>query len=398
MPLKIEKENKIRLLLDEGDLTVSEIARKLRIKVKTVEAFTTSGEASTATRITRLMDERNALKKQNKELLRENGLFVALADEIRETVKPISPFKQVVIKDEKDKIQETVVLHLSDEHADSIVKSHQVDGLEEFNMSIALRRAETLVDRLLKFTQKTLSNYNFGTLVILANGDHVSGEIHDATKHSEYGNAIRNALAVGQMHSCMFRDLAPYFYDVKVVYTAGNHGRRSIKKDHESPWNNWDYLVAETARAYCRDIKNVEFLIPESFSHCMDIEGHGFCIRHGDDIRSWNGISWYGIERQTRRLQALSAIHDRTVKYFVYGHFHTMGMQANLKGEVLLNGSWVGTSPYVYNALAAYNEPSQLLHGVHKDMGVSWRLPIKLRTEKEHLGPTRYHISLAKEM
>ena len=94
MPLKPEKENRIRLLLDEGDLTVSEIARKLKVKIKTIEAFTTSGQTSTATRITRLTDERNALKKQNKELLRENGLFVALAEEIREKVKPIAPFNQ----------------------------------------------------------------------------------------------------------------------------------------------------------------------------------------------------------------------------------------------------------------------------------------------------------------
>lgn len=395
--LKPSKEARLKQLIDEGELTVPEIAKKLRLKVGTVEAYTVQGETKLATRLTKITDERNLLKKQNKALLRENGLFEALSIEIKDRVKPIFPFKQIKLTGDKDKIQETVVLHLSDEHADSIVKPHQVDGLENFNLQIALRRAETLVDTLLKFTQKTLINYNFDTLVIMANGDHVNGEIHDATRNSAYGNAIRNSIAVGQMHACMYRDLAPYFKDVKIIYTAGNHGRRSLKKDHESPWDNWDYLVGETARAYCRDIKNTQFIIPESFSHCMEIEGHGFCIRHGDDIRGWNGIPWYGIERQTRRLQALSAAHGRTVNYFCYGHFHTMSTQANLKGEMLINGSWVGTSPYVYNALAAYNEPSQLLHGVHKDVGVSWRLPIRLRSEKEHLGPTRYHIDLAKE-
>jgi len=397
MAIKPEKEIRIKKLLDEGELSVAEIAKKLRLKIKTVEAYTEAGETKLATRLIKITDERNSLRRQNKELLRGNALFEYLALEIKDKVKPIKPFKQVPIIDDAAKISETVVLHLSDEHADSIVKPHQVGGLERYNMPIALRRAEVLVDTLLKFTQKTLSTYQFKTLVILANGDHVNGEIHDATRHSAYGNAIRNALAVGQMHACIYRDLAPYFRDVKIIYTAGNHGRRSIKKDHESPWNNWDYLVGETARAYCRDIKNVQFVIPESFCHCMEIEGHGFCIRHGDDIRGWNGIPFYGIERQTRRLQALNASHGRTVKYFCFGHFHTMASQANLKGEMLLNGAWVGTSPYVYNALAAYNEPMQLLHGVHKDIGVSWRLPIRLRSPKEHLGPTRYHIDLAKE-
>lgn len=397
MAIKPEKEARIKLLLDQGKLSVTEIARKLRIKVSTVEAYTDLGKTTLATRLTKITDERNKLRQQNKTLLRENGLFEAMVLEIKDRATPISPFKQVKVSGDNSKIQETAVLHLSDEHADSVVKPHQVDGLEHFNMPIALRRAEVLVDTVLKFTQKTLSNYSFDTLVIMANGDHVNGEIHDATRHSAYGNAIRNAIAVGQMHACMYRDLAPYFKDVKVIYTAGNHGRRSIKKDHESPWNNWDYLVGETARAYSQSLKNVQFMIPESFSHCMDIEGHGFCIRHGDDIRGWNGIPWYGIERQTRRLQALSAAHGKSVNYFCFGHFHTMSTQANLKGEMLINGSWIGTSPYVYNALAAYNEPMQLLHGVHKAVGVSWRLPIRLKSNKEHLGPTRYHIDLAKE-
>lgn len=397
MPLGKEKQKRIKLLLDEGELSIAEIARKLKIKQSTVESFTLKGEVALASRLTKVIDERNALKKQNKILLRENSLFQALRTVIHDKITPIQPFKQVKIASDSDKIQETVVLHLSDEHADSVVKPHQVGFLENFNINVALRRAEILVDTLLKFTQKTLYNYNFNNLVILCNGDHVSGEIHDATKHSAYKNAIRNALAVGQLHACIFRDLSPYFRNVKIVCTSGNHGRRTLKKDYEEPWNNWDYLVHETARAYCKDIKNIEFLIPESFSVCINVEEHNFCIRHGDDIRSWNGIPWYGIERQTRRLKALNSIHNRNVDYFCFGHFHTLSTQANLTGEILLNGAWVGTSPFVFNSLAAYNTPMQLLHGVHEKNGVTWRLPIKLKSEKEHLGPTRYHIDLAKE-
>ena len=397
MPLSNEKQKRIKLLLDDGELSIAEIARRLKIKQATVETFTLKGETALASRLTKVIDERNALKRQNKVLLRENSLFVALKDVIQNKVTPIQPFKQIKVVEDKGKIQETVVLHLSDEHADSIVKPHQVGFLENFNINIVLRRAEILTDTLLKFTQKTLSNYDFNTLVILCNGDHVSGEIHDSTKHSAYKNAIRNALAVGQMHACIFRDLSPYFPNIKVICTSGNHGRRSIKKDYEEPWNNWDYLVHETARAYCKDLINVEFKIPESFSACINIEGHTFCVKHGDDIRSWNGIPWYGLERHTRRLKALSTVNKKDIDYFCFGHFHTLSTQAYMTGEIMLNGAWVGTSPYVYNSLAAYNTPMQLLHGVHKDVGASWRLPIKLKSEKEHLGPTRYHIDLAKE-
>lgn len=398
MPMKPEKQRIVKQLLDAGELTVAEIAKKMKVKVSTVESFTEEGETNLATRLVTAIDERNTLRKQNKALLRENGLFVAMKDVIVENVTPIAPFKQVKVPSSDGKIEESLVLHLSDEHADSVIEPHSVGGLERYNLSIALRRAEVLVDTLLKFTQTTLSNYKFETLYILANGDHVNGDIHDATKHSAYKNAIRNALAVGQMHACMVRDLAPYFQEIKVICTSGNHGRRSIKKDYNEPWNNWDYLVHETARAYCLDIKNVEFKIPESYSTCIDIEGYGFCVRHGDDIRSWNGIPWYGIERQTRRLSSLHSSNNKPVNYFCYGHFHNLSTQSTLEGEILINGAWPGTSPYAYNSLGVCGKPTQLLHGVHKEIGISWRLPILLKSEKEHLGPTRYHIDLAKEI
>jgi len=270
------------------------------------------------------------------------------------------------------------------------VLPHQVGGLERYDLRIALRRAEVYVDTVTQFTQETLSNYVFNDLYILAHGDHISGEIHQATDHSFYRNSFKNALAVGEMHALMYRDLCAYFPRVHVLYLSGNHGRRSVKKDYHQPHNNWDYLVAEVARLHCTDLSNVDFNIPDSYSACLDIEGHGFAVSHGDDIRSWNGIPWYGIERKTRRWAALNAAVDRKINYYCFGHFHQAATQAALNGEIILNGAWVACDPYVFNSITAFTEPSQWIHGVHHRHGVSWRLNVKLRSEREHLGPKRY--------
>jgi len=342
-----------------------------------------------------LKDERAALRKSYQAAQRNNSIYQALAEEIHDTVKPIRPLPRAPRIKTKDKqIHESLVMHLSDEHACDIVLPHQVGGLENYNERIALRRAEVYVDSLIKFTQHTLKQYNFGTLFILANGDHVSGEIHDAKDHTEHRNTFKNCLSTGQMHALMLRDLAAYFDDIKIIYTPGNHGRRTPKKDHNNPKNNWDYLVAETAFAYARDLENVEFIIPDSFSINLDIEGHGFHVAHGDDIKSFNNIPWYGIERKTRRLAALNCAVDRGVQYFCFGHFHNPATQAALNGETIINGTWVATSPYVYNSLSSFTEPTQIVHGVHKERGVTWRLHIKLRSDKEHLGPKRYGVIL----
>jgi len=254
-----------------------------------------------------------------------------------------------------------------------------------------------MVETVIDFTQNKMTGFSFDTLWILAYGDHTSGEIHGADKRSHFGNMMRNCLAIGQLHAQMIRELAAWFPQVKVLYLSGNHGRRKEvrKKDYNAAWDSWDYLIAEFARSYTRECVNVEFLIPDSFSAVVEIEGHNFCCFHGDDIKGWAGIPWYGICRKTQRLTALSSAHNRKIDYYALGHFHAQGVQQAIKGETIVNGAWVGCDPYVFNALDGYNEPMQLLHGVHENRGMSWRLPVKMRFEEDIEGPKRYKVNLA---
>jgi hypothetical protein len=352
------------------------------------------------TKVSNLLQDNSRLRRDLKKAQTKGGIFEALVDELQATVTPLDELPPATdFRTPKDKvIEEHLVMHLSDEHADEVVEKHQVGDLEKFDFPIALCRAEKYVDTVLDFTQRTLCNYRFPVLHILSYGDHTNGEIHGGREHSYYRNMFRNALAIGQMQALMIRDLAPYFKEIKVICLPGNHGRRSAKKDFNGPWDNWDYLVSETAASHCRHLKNVEFKIPQCFSICYMINGHGFHIQHGDDIKSWNSIPFYGVERKTRRLVALHHSIDVKVRYFVLGHFHMLSNMADLKGETFINGAWCGTTPYSYESFSGYREPMQLLHGVHEKHGVTWRLPVRLRDDvKEARGPDRYRAILAAE-
>jgi hypothetical protein len=341
--------------------------------------------------------ERNRLKRELKTGAMEYGIFRALADEMTAIVSPLEPLPEVRKLSDPKRVKETLVMHLSDMHADEEVHPHMVGGLERYGLDVATCRAEKYVDTVIKFTQQTLANYQFDNLVILSYGDHTSGEIHGGVSHSSYQNMFRNALAIGQLQALMIRDLAPYFKKIDVLCLPGNHGRRTPKKEYNGPWNNWDYLISEIARLHCGDLKNVAFQIPECFSVCLDIEGHQFYIAHGDDIKSWNSIPFYGIERKTRRLVALHhAMTDTKVRYFVFGHFHMLSTMSDLNGETIINGAWIGTSPYGYESFSGYRDPQQLLHGVHPDYGITWRLNVRLKdVVAEAKGPQRYKLILA---
>jgi hypothetical protein len=340
-------------------------------------------------------DENRLLKQQLKEAQVEGVTLKVLASQVDKLVRPIPPYNEMWRKSAKGPTKESCVLHLSDGHHDSVVHPHTVGGLETHDFNVAMARGEHMVDTILKFTQENMASHEFTTLWVLAYGDNTEGEIHGAVAHTHFGNMMRNCLAIGQFHAQMYRDLAAWFPEIKIIYLSGNHGRRKevAKKDFHGAWDSWDYLIAETAKSYCKDLWNVEFTIPDSFSAVVDIEGYKFHVSHGDGIKAWNGIPFYGIERSTRRLTALGAANGENVSYYCMGHFHQHASQAALRGETFINGSWVATTPYSYNSFAGYNEPMQLLHGVHVDNGVTWRFPVKLKREEEV--PKRYRVSLA---
>lgn len=351
-------------------------------------------------KIATMATEVRDLKKQLKLAQYQHGIFRALAEEMETMVVPLeAPDPIVDNRRKKGVVEEHLVMHLSDEHADEIVEPHQVGGLERFDFNVALVRAENYVETMLKWTTKTLANHRFPVLHILSYGDHTSGEIHGATSRSHYRNMFRNSMAIGQMQALMIRDLAPHFTKIKVYCVPGNHGRRSQRKNFHGAWDNWDYLISEIARLHCKNLKNVEFAIPNCFSINVDINGWGFGIEHGDGIKSWMGIPWYGLERKTRRLVSLHNSTGKQVQYFVFGHFHSLSTNADLRGEMIINGAWPATNPYGYEEFSGYREPMQLIHGVHADHGISWRLPIKLKDAKrEEKGAQRYRIDLSEEV
>jgi predicted phosphodiesterase len=349
----------------------------------------------------RVEDENRKLRSALKEAKRESTLFRSLASVIRDQppFSSFSPYKpQKAVGSEK--IKESALLVLSDMHGDQEILPRRVQGLENYNFEVACLRAENIVDTTISHLKDNMTNYSFDTLYIAGLGDYVNGDIHNAQEHSKWKNAIKNSMGVGEMIAMMVTDFSKYFKKIVFCSVAGNHGRRQPKKDYRGANNNWDYLVAVHAATRLQgliDEGRLEVKIPDAWSMGIDIEGWNFVLNHGDDVKGWNGIPFYGIERKTRRLTALGAVQGRIPNYYLYGHFHTLSTSQHTTGEVVMNGSWMSTDEYALESLGAYSEPFQWLMGVHEDYGLTWRLPIKLRShnwKEDEKRRSRYSITM----
>lgn len=345
-----------------------------------------------------LTDERNRARTKAKASAKLEGLFQSMTGVLENHITPMQALPKIRKKPaKKGIITEHAVLHLSDGHHDQVINPGECGGLETYDFPISCCRAEKLVESTIQWTQDRLSpGFRFPVLNVLAYGDFTSGEIHGAAGRSYFRRMMNNTYAIGQLHALMYRDLAPHFDQVNVVYVPGNHGRRTPKKDYHGAQDNWDYLVGLMAKLHCQDIDNVSFLIPDAWSINLDINGVGFNIAHGDDIRSSMGIPWYGLQRRTKRLQSLAPLLDGPrVRYHCVGHFHQKGMVGEQDTEIIMNGPWPATDAYAYNSLAAYSDPFQWLHGVNPKYGITWRLDVRLKDAiREAKGPQRYKITL----
>jgi len=344
--------------------------------------------------IIHLHDELKREQRRVKAGAKTAGLFKAIVREMDDRVKPIHPLPPAFEYRRKAQIVEHCVMHVSDGHHDQVITPEMVGGLEEYNFPISCCRGERYVDTVIEWTQDTLApKFYFPVLWVLAYGDHSCGEIHRAAERSYYRNQFRNCLAIGQLHALMYRDLAAHFEQVNILCLSGNHGRRTPKKDYYGANDNWDYLIAEIARLHCKAMPNVSFVIPDAWSANIDINGVGFNISHGDDVRSNLSIPWYGMQRRQKGLIALgAAAGGKRCRYYCVGHHHTASTLSDIDGEMMVNGAWTATDPFAYNSLSGYREPAQWFHGVNPKHGITWRMSVKLQSAREKEGPKRYLI------
>jgi hypothetical protein len=374
------------------------VSRSLISDIATRRAYAKVGPAETGgpeAEILLLREELAHARKYAKHTLRLQGLLGSLVREMDSRISPLKAPTPPKPKKKRGVIEEHAVLLLSDMHADQVVRPEEVGGLERYDFNVACARAEKLVDSILDWALNTLgSTFHFPVLHILSLGDTGSFEIHDHDRHSYFQSSFKAALAIGQLQALMVRDLAAHFEHVSFVGLSGNHGRRHAVKEFVSgPVNSWDYLVHETCRLYCRDMKHVNFVIPNAFSVNLAINGIGVHCFHGDDVKSSSGIPFYNLLRRQKALAALGNAGP-PIRLTVCGHFHLPASLADVKTELIVNGAFLGCDQYAYNSFAGYREPSQLIFGVHKEHGVTWRLPIKLRTAGQER-PRRYIINHA---
>ncbi len=313
-------------------------------------------------------------------LKKRRTLFEIIGENILRAVQsfppPKSPPTEKLLFSKKHESEE-MVLMFSDSQIGQLVDQQESGGLGAFNIDIFLERLEFLKVSLKKIFEIHLDNTPYPVFNIFFLGDIVEGStIFPGQERQTDMYVIEQVMfAVDKIAEFVAWVAALYPWKVKCFCVVGNHGRVG-KKGEQSPLNNFDTLVYAYVSEKLKNYPSVEFHISKSWWMLVERMEHSFFLVHGDDIRAWMGIPYYGIERSESRYQKMIGRAGEGFHYFCCGHHH---QEAAIKSRIFVNGSWVGGSEFSIKTLQAAGAPTQLLFSVHPVFGVTWERNIQLQ-------------------
>jgi len=332
-------------------------------------------ESAKDRKISRLEDEIRHLRKLYKGQTRESAALDALVDAIYEvapTIEPVRPPRRRAVSDQIE--EESLVLVLGDLHIGEIVDPEQTSGISAFNVDIARRRVQYTVDTAIKIARSKMSKYHFRKLHVPLLGDIVSGIIHDELRVNDELGIVGQLIVAVEILAEAFLKLCQEFEEVEAHCVVGNHGRVTEERYFKGKAiNNYDYLVYKMLEKVLAAQPNLTWDIPKAFFTVMQVEQESFLILHGDVVKSWMGIPFYGLQRAYLKWRALHADYGFPFKHMIVGHYHNPNMQTVVRYELIINGCIKGGDEYSIGAIAAACDPVQIMFGVHPEKGITHR-------------------------
>lgn len=342
------------------------------IKAAIAAEETEKREASERARTRQVTD----LKRTNAKLFDENAQLRQLLDRYS-TIKPVDQKVPAWLKRKQatKKHHDTPVLMLSDLHLDEVVDLHEMDGINEYDRTIAHRRLENVVDGTVTLLKRHTAGTHHDGIVVALLGDIITGEIHDELARTNVAPPSASIVHWVPHLASALRYLADEFGRVFVPCVDGNHDRfykkTPAKKRAESSlaWVVYNWLADSL-----RDDARVTFGISTSPEQLIDVYGSTFLLSHGDGFRSQGGVGglYPSMLKWLLRKHQLYSATKRDFNYALIGHHHQ-----DLWGQdFVVNAALKGYDEYAKSNGFTFGVAAQQLFTVTPERGIGHRLTV----------------------
>lgn len=272
--------------------------------------------------------------------------------------------------------EEEMALVFSDSQIGELTNPKETGGLGAYSTEIFLERLEFLKESLIKIFSIEMRGVPYNRINLFFLGDIIAGStIFKGQLRSIDMTTVEQVMTSVDQITYLVAWLATIFPEVACYCVVGNHGRIG-EKGVNSPMDNFDYLVYKWMQERLANYKNITVNVADTWLMPVERKGTRFVLVHGDAIRSWMNIPFYGAERSERRVQKLLNI---LFDYYVVGHHH----QDAKFGNIIMNGCWPGGSELSLKVMEVGGLPSQKLFSFHPNFGITWSRDVLLVDPKK---------------
>lgn len=274
----------------------------------------------------KFFDQRNALNKLLRERSRQEELNEILTEVVKSGSLPQLNYQRVEIEPSDNDL----LVSLNDIHYGANVQNYW----NTYNSDICREMMCKYLDRIITIGETHRSE----NCIVWANGDEISGNIHQSITVTNKENVIEQIKGVSELIAEFLAELSKHFSQVVFVSVAGNHSRIDPNKDRALMSERLDDLVEWYLGARLQNFRNVQIGIGsekvDNTMYLIDVRGKTYCGVHGD------------FDGSASKVQSLQTMAGKPIYAVLSGHLHHNKMDEVQGVKTIMAGSFLGMDDY----------------------------------------------------
>lgn len=273
----------------------------------------------------KFFDQRNAFNKLLRERSRQEELNEILMDAIQSGNLPQLDYQRVEIAPSDNDL----LVSLNDIHYGANINNYW----NTYNSDVCREMMCRYLDRIISIGE----THGSENCVVWANGDEISGNIHQSIAVTNKENVIEQIKGVSELIAEFLAELSHHFSQVTFVSVAGNHSRIEPNKDRALISERLDDLVEWYLSARLQNFENITIGGGEKIDHTIylvDVRGKTYCGVHGD------------FDGSASKVQSLQAMAGKPVYAVLSGHLHHCKIDDVQGTKTIMAGSFLGMDDY----------------------------------------------------
>lgn len=286
----------------------------------------------------KFFDQRNAYAKMIRERSRQEELNEILLSTVREGGLPELRYEpNGVTCSDND-----LLVSLNDIHYGANIKNYW----NTYNSDVCGEMMCRYLDKIIAVGRSHRSE----RCIVWANGDMISGNIHQSVTVSNKENVIGQITGVSELIAQFLAELSKHFASVHYVSVSGNHSRLDVK-DRALKDERLDDLVEWYLGARLQNFENIVVGAADKVDttmYLLDIRGKVYVGVHGD------------YDGSKEKVHALQTMAGTEVYAVLSGHLHHNRIDTVQGVKTIMAGSFLGMDDYCVTK-RIYGRPEQLI-------------------------------------